>query len=253
MVDGRKLERVRVCRETYLGAGDSQISEKFWAGDEESVFPLLAALGYDLAQSLLIGKNNLVLEGITDYWYLTSVSNRLFELNREGLRPDITPCPVGGASRVYSVAAFISGQKLNVVVLLDSEAQGRRVREELLKTRILKKDQLLLVSDPFGDDRERDVEDLIPEEYYLALVKDSYATDLAAKGIKRIQLPDQRPPRIAKAIEAFFIANGLPPFQKTRPASLLIRTWAARQDQIPERLLANFEAVFKAVNRLFER
>ncbi len=253
MIDGRKLERVRVCRETYLGTGDTQISEKYWAGDEESVFPLLAALGYDLAQSLLIGKNNLVLEGITDYWYLTAISNKLFELNREGLRPDITPCPVGGASRVYSIAAFISGQKLSVVALLDSEAQGKRVRDELLKTRILKKDQLLLISDPFGDNRERDVEDLIPEDFYLALVQDSYAQELANKNIQNLQLPAQRPPRIVKVIEEFFAANGLPTFQKTRPASLLVRTWADRQNGMTEPLLANFERLFKSINKLFDR
>jgi predicted ATP-dependent endonuclease of OLD family len=253
MIDGRKLDRVRVCRETYLGAGDNQISEKYWAGDEESVFPLLAALGYDLAQSLLIGKNNLILEGITDYWYLTGISNRLSELNREGLRPDITPCPVGGASRVYSVAAFISGQKLNVVALLDSEAQGKRVRDDLVKTRILKKDQLLLISDPFGDNRERDMEDLFPEDFYLSLVQDSYAQELAGKGIQVIQLPAQRPPRIVKAIEEFFAARNLPAYQKTRPASLLIRTWPDRQERIPEQLLANFETLLRAINKLFER
>ncbi|PJN92691.1 hypothetical protein CNY89_27470, partial [Amaricoccus sp. HAR-UPW-R2A-40] len=37
-------------------------------GDARTLFPIQAALGYDLAQSLFIGPNNLVVEGVTDYW-----------------------------------------------------------------------------------------------------------------------------------------------------------------------------------------
>jgi len=37
-------------------------------GDAKTLFPLQAALGYNLAQSLFIGPNNLVVEGVTDYW-----------------------------------------------------------------------------------------------------------------------------------------------------------------------------------------
>ena len=143
LIDGNHLDRVKVCRETYDPQGDGQISAKYWTGDEESVFPLLSALGYDLAQSLLVGKKNLILEGITDFWYLTTISGRLFELGKEGLKSEITPSPVGGASRIFSMAVFMSGQKLEVVALLDSEAEGKRVKNELLRSKILKKKQIL--------------------------------------------------------------------------------------------------------------
>ncbi|PJN93604.1 hypothetical protein CNY89_19630, partial [Amaricoccus sp. HAR-UPW-R2A-40] len=49
-------------------------------GDARTLFPIQAALGYDLAQSLFIGPNNLVVEGVTDYWILSSVSAYLAEL-----------------------------------------------------------------------------------------------------------------------------------------------------------------------------
>ncbi len=114
------------------------------------------------------------------------------------------------------MAAFMSGQKLDFVALLDSEAEGKRVREELVKSRIVKKRQVL----PFGADREMDLEDLIPEDFYLQLVQDAYSKEFKGAAIK---LPEKRAPRIVKALEDYFRASGLPLFQKTRPANLLLR------------------------------
>ena len=59
-------------------------------GDARTLFPLQAALGYDLAQSLFVGSSNLIVEGVTDYWIISSVSDYLHDAGRTGLHEKLT-------------------------------------------------------------------------------------------------------------------------------------------------------------------
>ncbi|PJN93043.1 hypothetical protein CNY89_24255, partial [Amaricoccus sp. HAR-UPW-R2A-40] len=88
-------------------------------GDARTLFPIQAALGYDLAQSLFIGPNNLVVEGVTDYWILSSVSAYLAELGQPSLDEKLTLTPAGGAQKVSYMVALLTSEQLNVLVLMD--------------------------------------------------------------------------------------------------------------------------------------
>lgn len=247
MIDPRNLGRVRICRETYEDDAP-QVTDQYWTGDADSVFPLLSALGYDLSQSLFVGRNNLILEGITDYWYLTTISERLKELNRKGLKDKITVTPVGGAGKVYYMAVFMAGQKLDVVALLDSETEGRKVKQELIKNKILKERKVLLVSESFDVGKEMDMEDLIPEDFYLRLVEESYKQEL---GGQQISLSTPHAPRIVVALTEFFESRSVQ-FHKTRPARLFLTRFSTlRTEDIPTELLDNFEKLIKTINALF--
>jgi len=246
MIDPKQLGRVRICRETYE-EGLPQVSDQYWTGDAESVFPLLSALGYELSQSLFIGQNNLIVEGITDFWYLTAISEHLKEQKREGLKDSITITPVGGASKVYYMAVFMSGQRLDVVALLDSETEGRKVKEGLIKNKILRERRVLLVSEPFDPAKEMDLEDLISTDVYLRLVNESYGNEL---GGQKIELPDPRPPRIVASLTQWFESKGMK-YHKTRPAGWFVRTFPTLKNELPTDLLDNFERLIKAINKLF--
>lgn len=76
------------------------------AGDSRTLFPLQAALGYDLAQSLFVGPNNLVVEGVTDYWYLSTVSSHFADGGLPTLNPKISMTPSGGAQKVSGSTPF---------------------------------------------------------------------------------------------------------------------------------------------------
>ena len=56
------------------------------SGDARTLFPIQAALGFHLAQTLFIGPANLVIEGVTDYWILSSVSEYLRSAGRPTFR-----------------------------------------------------------------------------------------------------------------------------------------------------------------------
>ena len=80
-------------------------------GDARTLFPLQAALGYDLAQSLFVGPNNLVVEGVTDFWILSAVSAHLQAQRKVGLDERLTVTPAGGAQKVHYMVALLTSER----------------------------------------------------------------------------------------------------------------------------------------------
>jgi len=70
------------------------------ATDLAALLPLQEALGYNLAQSLFSEERNLVVEELTDYWYLEAVSQLLREGGIADLNDEIALIPAGGAGKV---------------------------------------------------------------------------------------------------------------------------------------------------------
>ena len=96
MIASGKLDRVRTVLETDRG---SVISDSVQEKDPNTLFPLQAALGYDIAQNLFVSKKNLLVEGVSDLMILTALSGILESEKRTGLRSDITIVPTGGLEK----------------------------------------------------------------------------------------------------------------------------------------------------------
>lgn len=212
-------------------------------GDTQTLFPLQSALGYSLSQSLFIGPNNLVVEGVTDYWYLTVVNERLAERNRPALPSDLVVTPAGGAQRVPTMVALLASQKLNVVVLLDQEPEGENAKRELLRQKLLGDKRIVQIpsSTTAGG---ADIEDLLDPETFAALVKESYKTELLGKALHL----NNNVPRIAKRYAEAFAAIGIP-FNKSRPAKLFLRLAAQDPNKwITATTEDRFGALMQAIN-----
>ena len=188
-------------------------------GDARTLFPLQAALGYDLAQSLFVGPHNLVVEGVTDYWLLSSVSEYLNADSARGLRQDITITPAGGAQKVHYMVALLSSEQLNVLALLDDEQDSRATRDDLVKSKLINEKNVIFVSDAFASQppKEADIEDLLDPKTYEDLVRESYSKELEGVSLK----VNNNIPRIAPRFEDAFATAGLV-FHKTRPMRLLL-------------------------------
>jgi energy-coupling factor transporter ATP-binding protein EcfA2 len=199
------------------------------SGDARTLFPLQAALGYDLAQSLFIGPNNLVVEGVTDYWALSSISEYLNSNGGGGLRGDITITPAGGAQKVPYMVALLSSEHLNVLALLDHEKDAKTTRDELVKSKLISDKNVIFIADAFGSSppKEADIEDLIDAKVYEMLVRESYAKELKGVSLK----VNDKIPRIAKRFEDAFKTAGLD-FHKTRPMRLLLGKMGTDPKQI---------------------
>ena len=217
------------------------------SGDARTLFPLQAALGYDLAQSLFIGPNNLVVEGVTDYWALSSISEYLNSNGGGGLRGDITITPAGGAQKIPYMVALLSSEQLNVLALLDHEKDAKTTRDELVKSKLISDKNVIFIADAFGSSppKEADMEDLIDPKVYETLVHESYAKELKGVSLK----VNDKIPRIAKRFEDAFKTAGLE-FHKTRPMRLLLAKMGTDPKQIVTRDVADrFRTLCEIANK----
>jgi hypothetical protein len=219
-------------------------------GDARTLFPLQAALGYDLAQSLFVGPNNLVVEGVTDFWIMSAVSAYMSEKGRTALSAALTMTPAGGAQKVSYMVALLTSEALNVLVLLDTERDSRVTKDELLKAKLIRDQNVVFVSEAFSSQpNEADIEDLLDPVVYEALVREAYSKELKGKALKlNVNIP-----RIAKRIEEG-LANLEIPFHKTRPTRLFLKKMASEPENVlPEQSLEQFEALFALINGRLEK
>ncbi|QIN67774.1 AAA ATPase domain protein (plasmid) [Caballeronia sp. SBC1] len=103
---------------------------------KDTLFPLQGALGYDLTQSLFVGKNTLLVEGPSDVLYLQALSSALTQRKRTGLDPRWTLCPGGGIDKIASFASLFGSNRLNMAVLCDVAIGDKKKIEGLRKHQV---------------------------------------------------------------------------------------------------------------------
>jgi hypothetical protein len=136
----------------------TKVSADVLSVDKDTLFPLQGHLGYEITQSLFIGKNTLLVEGPSDILYIQAFSQALKNRKRVGLDPRWTICPSGGIDKIWSFASLFGGNKLNIAVLCDL-GHGEKTKVERLKqSQILNSGQVWTVAD-FTGKSESDVED----------------------------------------------------------------------------------------------
>lgn len=215
------------------------------SGDARTLFPLQAALGYNLAQSLFVGPNNLVVEGVTDFWILSAVSAYLAEKGRTALNPELTLTPAGGAQKVSYMVALLTSEALNVLVLLDSEKDSKATKEELLRAKLIRDKNVVFVAEAISPSpNEADIEDLLDPAVYEGLVRESYSVELKGTALTL----NNHVPRIARRVEQALENLGIG-FHKTRPTRLFLQKVATEPDKVlTEQTLMHFETLFKIIN-----
>lgn len=241
MVDSQRLERVRTVVETEDG---SVISTSIQEKDPNTLFPLQAALGYDIAQNLYISKNNLLVEGVSDLVYLEIMSGILQQNNRTGLSKEITIIPIGGMDKVATFVSLLRGNKLDIACLLDSsiDNSSKSHIENLVHEKLIQ-DKRIIFFDKFVEAKKADIEDLFEKEEYLKIFNSAFHE------YEDISISDLNSdiPRIVVQINKFL---NLPRYNHYRPANFLARSGAESKD-FSDNTLNRFENMFELVNSLF--
>jgi predicted ATP-dependent endonuclease of OLD family len=220
-------------------------------GDSRTLFPLQAALGYHASQTLFVGPANLVVEGVTDFWLLSSVNEHVKGNGGTGLPDDLVITPAAGAQRVSYMVALLASQKLDVLVLLDDERAGQDAKTELLANKLVRDNNVTLVSEAFpnGTVSEADIEDLLDPSVYEDLVKQTFKSELKGKRLKL----NPNIPRIVKRFEEAFKDVSLT-FHKTRPARLFMSKMGTEPDQVlTAASQERFEQLFAVIAQRLER
>ena len=215
-------------------------------GDDKTLFPLQTALGYDLTQTLFLGDKDLVIEGVTDFWYLSSVSEYINDTEGKGLQKGLILTPAGGATKIAYMVALLVSQNVKVLALLDDEPQGRHAATEIIKNKLLREENLVFVTRAFqGSSRkEADIEDLIDPAIYENLVQLTYQAELKGQDLPL----NKNIPRIVKRYEKAFGAIGVE-FHKSRPAKrFLILMGENPASVLNKKTLERFKRLFKVLN-----
>jgi hypothetical protein len=257
MVDPQHFDRVRIVQDKGIDTdaplpreedGTKVFTDVLEAGPD-TLFPLQGALGYEIYQTLFIGPNSLVVEGVSDLLYIQTISGALQARSRVGLDSRWTITPVGGADKVPTFVALLGSQKnLNVATLIDFQKSSAQMVDNLYKKKLLKKSHVLTFAD-FTGKTEADIEDMFDDDFYLELVNGEFASALTAKVMSSALT--SHAPRILARLEEYFATHPLKAgvqFNHYRPARFLAEGSVA--SSIPAKTLDRFEAAFKAVNAL---
>ena len=235
MVDPTKFDRTRAVEDTE-GVG-TQITDDVLETSKDTLFPLQAALGYELAQTLFVGPNNLVVEGASDYLYIQVMSGMLQANGRTALDSRWVIVPVGGLDKVPTFLALLSAQ-LNVVAIIDGKAGGNQRINSLVTKGVIEGSKILPLANVIGA-KEADIEDLFDEDFYLDLVKESGA---AAVEKSSLQPGD----RIVRRIEQ---AHG-GTYDHYQPARYFLENQQDLESAIGDDAFDRFEELFKQLNAL---
>lgn len=247
MVDPRHFNQVRtVVDDEKLG---TVVSADVLRVDGESAFPLHAALGIELTQTLFIGPEVLFVEGPSDVVYLQYLSDQLKLAERTGLDDRWTIVPGGGITKLPAFLTLFGANDITVAVLTDSSAGNAQTITDLRKAGKLYAGGLVEVGDALERD-EADVEDLLAPRFYIELVNDAYRGLLKDQPLTTEELSTG--PRIVKNVEAAFAQRGINGghLNHFAPAGALLRRKSL--PKATKTVLDRAEALIAAINRYLD-
>ncbi|MFF0708738.1 AAA family ATPase [Gordonia sputi] len=159
MVGSDELDLVRIVEMTERKTG-TKVHTRLAVDDPKSIYPLQAALGYDLAQSMFTHRKNLVVEGVTDLLYIEAMNSALKGQEGATLDDGVAVVPAGSASKVVYYSTILTSQNLTVAALLDSDAAGDRAAQQEALWQLLTTKRILRTGDHVSGVQRAEIEDL---------------------------------------------------------------------------------------------
>lgn len=249
MVDFTRLDTIYIC-EDRPDEG-VKVHQDWASAGKDARFTLQAALGLFWSQSLFVGRYNLIVEGVTDFWFLSTISELMRQAGKEGLDEQLVITPAGGASKVAYIGTILRGQELRVAVLLDSDSEGKTAYEQLVHQWILDQNHVFMLGPVLGGNGDKCLEDMFAEDYYLGFVQEAYEKELGNKKLS-LQQQDERP--IVQRVETALQSTGVPIFNKGRVAKRIMKDLAGKSlEDLPSETIDNFAKVIAAVNGLMAK
>jgi hypothetical protein len=236
MVQTGKLQRVRLV-EDKGGQVGTTVTPEISAGDPDTLIPLQGALGLDLVRHLLRGPQSLLVEGASDFTYLTVISNFLKQQGgRTSLDERWSIVPVGSVGMIPAFVALL-GTQLDATVLVHSRKDGHQRLSQLAADGYLARQRIVTVGEVIGH-READIEDLFDLNDYLLVFNTAFSTAVSSADLTGTDTV------LARLARQQHVAR----IDQEVPAEILLR----RRDELLPRLskqtLKRFEALFARLN-----
>lgn len=236
-----KTDQLNKVRTVFEKRDGTTISDSVQEKDPNTLFPLQAALGYDLAQNLFVSSKNLLVEGIADLTYISIISAVLEAKGKEGLNQDITIVPVGGADKVVTFISLMRGNKLKIACLLDTftEQSAKRRLKNMVAKKIINENNILFYHEVLKRDFA-DVEDLFDISDYIILYNGEFNKKFAKNDF------DEEKSFLSQLKDK----NEGKDFNHYRLANFLAKN--INNISLSEKTLENFENLFKMINIKFD-
>ncbi len=236
--DELDLVRVVELKDRKIG---TKVHTTISSSDPAGLLPLQEALGYDLAQSLFSQQRNLVLEGLTDYWYIDASSQLLNNSGIESLNERIALVFANSAGKVVYYATILFAHNLKVAALLDSDAAGDQAAKQEHLVHTLGNKNILRTKDFVSGIPLAEIEDLL-RQTLIEIVKNEFGTDVSTIANSQVSRP---------IVDIF--TSEVPGFSKYKLAKAYIR-WTrsheAKDLQADE--ISNFKKLIQHINKVLK-
>ena len=211
------------------------------SSDPAGLLPLQEAFGYDLAQSLFTQQRNLILEGLTDYWYLDATAQLLRDEKIESLNEKIALVFANSAGKVVYYATILFAHNLKVAALLDSDAAGDQAAQQENLVHTLGNKNILRTKDFCQNIAKAEIEDLL-RETLITIVKSEFGKDLKT-------ISDSQPNR--PIVDLF--TKEIPGFSKYKLAKAYIKwTKTNKATSLTANEIENWKQLIQNINKVLK-
>ena len=249
MVAPKHLQRVRtVIDQDKVG---TKVSADIFRADSDTAFPLLAAMGIELTQTLFVAENTLLLEGPSDLIYLDILSDLVESSGGTGLNPLWVKTPIGGSGKLSTFVTLLGANHLNVVVLIDASSTEMQAVTRLRDNGQLAKNGLVEIAE-FTNTTDADIEDIFEPDFYLQLFNTAFA-DKLMKPVKLTDLRSKNPRitvRLGDHLKGLGLGKGR--YDHYKPATVLLRQQAAFLPKIDAATVQRAAGLFTKLNGLIK-
>jgi len=166
LIDPNELNRIRLVIKDEK-TEQTIITNSFHKGaDADTLTPIVTAIGLDLTRGLLFSKElNLVLEGISDYYYLRAMIEILKKSGRFEFPENISLIPCVGNTNMGLIISLLHGLDLKYKVIIDKKGSTRVINR--LKNSGLKDDEIITIGKTENDSIEELFETSDREKYQI--------------------------------------------------------------------------------------
>lgn len=145
---------------------------------EKSIYPVHAALGLTVSDTLLLGCTPILVEGPSDQIYLSLIKRFLIGNGNLKYSREIVFIPTGGVKGMSPVSKLVASRDNDLpIVLLDSDKAGEDFQKQLKSGKYLdQKDKVIGVKQFIGEDIY-EIEDLIEPETLIKIIDKKYRAE----------------------------------------------------------------------------
>lgn len=141
LIDANKLGRLRLT-ENNEKTEQIEIRDYNAKAELETLTPIITAIGLDITKGLAFpNKKNIIIEGVSDYFYIQGMLDYLKRKERYAFPDDLVFIPCVGNTNVGTVTSLLHGYGLNYKILLDKKGslktKNALIRDGIQEERII--------------------------------------------------------------------------------------------------------------------